>query len=189
MVSPIDLCVFTPRKAGRPKGSTNGIKKAIDIKQVINVKNGPGTPLFEKGNSPRSAGRPKGAKNKSTLIYEQIGSDNGVAIYQKLCDLALGKTKEGDVTACKIILDKVYPGRKGNTHDLEYTGEIDTIQDINELSKYVLKMLISGKISGEESDIYSKEIERRIKVISDSAVMDKINSTCQKIDDIKNGIL
>jgi hypothetical protein len=167
------------RSPGRPKNSGGRINKAIG-------NNVPRTPegLFEKGNVPRSPGRPKGSRSKSTLFLEELGLKGAKEIYLKLYSIAL----EGDVTACKIILDRVYPVPKGRKHDLGYYGQIDTIQDVNELSKHVLNMVISGKLSAEEAEDHSREIERRIKVITDSSVMDRINTTCQKIDDLKNGM-
>lgn len=170
-------------KLGKPKNSGNRINKAKEN----NSSRIPGS-LFEKGNPPRSPGRPKGSRSKSTVVLEAIGLENAAAIYQRVVDLALGITKEGDRDSCKIILDRVFPVPRGRKHDLKYYGSIDTIQDINDLSKHILNMVISGKLSAEEAEDHSREIERRIKVITDSSVMDRINTTCQKIDDLKNGM-
>ena len=58
---------------------------------------------------PRSRGRPKGARNKKTVIVEQIMSGEGAAITRSVITAALN----GDMTACKIILDRIAPIRRG----------------------------------------------------------------------------
>lgn len=135
---------------------------------------------FKKGNT-ASTGRPKGSRNKSTLMLEAIGTENAAAVYQKLVDLALGRTKEGDINACKIILDRAYPAPKGRTVALEFDGPVKTIQDANNLSEHITTMIITGELSAEEAEDYGKWIDRRTKSIIDSDVMDKMNSTMEKV--------
>jgi hypothetical protein len=153
------------------------INKARDIGE------GSGTPLFKKGESPRSAGRPKGSKNKITVALQQIGEDNAQAVYSKLVEVALA----GDVNACKMILDRVYPLRKGLRFSIEFDGPLDTVEDINALSKHVLNMVISGELSPEEAEEYGKVLEQRMKIITDTETMKKIDHTCMLVDMMKRG--
>lgn len=62
-----------------------------------------------------SAGRPKGAKNKTTLFKEAMKEGfeaklmkEGYAVF----DAVVNKAKEGDMTAAKMILDRVVPVTK-----------------------------------------------------------------------------
>ncbi len=144
---------------------------------------GSGKPLFEKGNVPHSWGRPKGSKNKIMVALEQIGVDNAQAVYAKLVGLALN----GDVNACKMILDRVYPLRKGLRFRIEFDGPLDTIQDINDLSKHVLNLVISGEVSAEEAEEYGKVLEQRMKIITDTETMKKIEHTCMLVELMKKG--
>lgn len=183
---------ITKRKRGRPKVSKDVINTIPAMKPIptsFNKRennNVVGNNWFKKGNK-ASNGRPKGSRNKSTLMLDALGMDNVVAVYQKLIDLALGRTKEGDVTSCKIILDRVYPVQKYRRIDLGFEGPLDTIQDINALSKYVTRMAIDGEISFDEAEEGGKVLEQRMKSITDSDVMSKIESTCKKVEEIKNG--
>lgn len=142
---------------------------------------------FQDGNK-AGPGRPKGSRNKITVALEMIGNENAEVVYQQLVDLALGRTKEGDINACKIILDRVYPPRKVNKYDLGYEGIMNTVQDVNALSKHVLKMVVNGEISTEEAEAYGKIIEQRLKIIIDTDMAAKIESTCHKVDLIRQGV-
>jgi len=59
---------------------------------------------FEKGVSGNPAGRPKGALSKTSELRRQIES-NAAEIIRAVIDKAIG----GDMTACKILLDRIIP--------------------------------------------------------------------------------
>ncbi len=171
---------------GRNERSNTEVLTVVPEPKINKAKHrgaGSGKPLFEKGNVPHSWGRPKGSKNKITVALEQIGVDNAQAVYAKLVGLALS----GDVNACKMILDRVYPLRKGLRFSLEFDGPLDTIQDINDLSKHVLNMVISGEVSAEEAEEYGKVLEQRMKIITDTETMKKIEHTCMLVELMKKG--
>jgi hypothetical protein len=159
------------------------IKKGQGLRDLVDCD---GNHLFN-GSEPRSPGRPKGSKNKITLVLEKIGDDNAAEVYQKMVDLALGRSSEGDAYACKFILDRVYPQRKGRKFTVEMRGPVDTPNDINEFSKKVLNLLAEGEISAEEAVDYGRVFEQSMKTMTDTEVVKKIESTCQKVEDIKNG--
>jgi hypothetical protein len=174
------------RKAGRPLGVKDKNSSIYKIKQkgspsknASSFKNGTS---FKKGWS-GGPGRPVGSRNSATIALEQMGEENAYAVYAKLVELAL----EGDVNACKLIIDRVYPPRKGLRVNLEYSGTMDTVQDINMLSKHVLGKVLSGGLSPEEGEEYGKLCEQRLKIITDTDVMNKIEETYQKVDAISMG--
>src|SRR5215217_3845617 len=72
-----------------------------------NVKNDRKTKpwLFGPGNS----GRPKGARNKRSLLVEAILSEDIEAIARAVSRAAF----QGDVQACRVILDRLCPPRTG----------------------------------------------------------------------------
>lgn len=77
-----------------------------------------------------SAGRPKGAKNKSTLFKEAMKEgfeDKLMKDGFKVFDAVVAKAVEGDMTAAKMILDRVVPVTKAvdlNASDLSRKGGI-----------------------------------------------------------------
>ena len=67
----------------------------------------------------RGPGRPKGSKNKKTLLREELFShclkEAGIIIVSELKPLLkalVRKSKEGDVSAAKVLLDRCIPARK-----------------------------------------------------------------------------
>ena len=66
----------------------------------------------EKSNSNLKAGRPKGAKNKTTLFKEAMkeGFENLLETEgKKVFEAVVSKAKDGDMTAAKLILDRIIP--------------------------------------------------------------------------------
>lgn len=174
----VEKVVKEPKKPKEKKQPPLHVQKGYLVAGGV-----PQTIIFEQDkNTLRSPGRPKGSRNKSTLMLEAIGSENAVAIYQQLVDLALGRTKEGDINACKMILDRVYPVRKACKMSIDFDGPLETVQDINEASKHLLRMVIEGEISAEDAEDIGKNFERRLRIITDSVAMDKINTTLEKVN-------
>jgi hypothetical protein len=178
--------VEKPREAQPVRSETIVNKPFENNEQLRDLKDCDGHYLF-KGDEPRSPGRPKGSKNKITLVLEKIGDDNAAEIYQKMVDLALGRSSEGDAYACKFILDRVYPQRKGRRFNVEMRGPVDTPHDINEFSKKVMTLMAEGDISAEEAVDYGRVFEQGMKTMTDTEVVNKIENTCQKVEEIKNG--
>jgi hypothetical protein len=63
---------------------------------------------FVKGKSGNPAGRPAGARNKTTLMLEALFDGEAEAIGRMLAT----KAKKGDLTAARIILDRILPVRR-----------------------------------------------------------------------------
>jgi hypothetical protein len=96
----------------------------------------------EKSNSNLKAGRPKGAKNKTTLFKEAMkeGFENLLETEgKKVFEAVVSKAKDGDMTAAKLILDRIIPvadvtgvAGKGNTQvviNVEGMGTNITLAD------------------------------------------------------------
>jgi hypothetical protein len=63
---------------------------------------------FEKGQSGNPAGRPRGSRNKATVLAEAMFEGEVEAIVR----MAIGKAKEGDITAIRLCLDRVLPRQR-----------------------------------------------------------------------------
>ena len=59
---------------------------------------------FKKGQSGNPSGRPK----KDTANLKPLLAQHGESVLQKVIDAAL----DGDLTACKLVLDRLYPAIK-----------------------------------------------------------------------------
>src|ERR1022692_1048030 len=60
---------------------------------------------FEKGESGNPAGRPPGSRNKATIIAEEIFQGEA----EEIIRMAINKAKEGDITAIRLCLERVFP--------------------------------------------------------------------------------
>lgn len=70
---------------------------------------------FKKGQSGNPAGKPKGAKNKMTIFKEamiQGAEETFVKNIEKITEVVCAKAAEGDLTAAKMVLDRLIPIRK-----------------------------------------------------------------------------
>ena len=58
---------------------------------------------------PGNRGKPKGARHRSTVLAEKMMADDVAGIVESVLTAA----KAGDMTACRIILDRLVPVRRG----------------------------------------------------------------------------
>lgn len=166
------------RKRGRPLGS-----KIIQEKIKKRNLNGdaPVDTRFKSGKKP-GPGRPLGSRSKFNMALEAVGEGNAILVYQRLVDLALGRTKDGDSTSCKIILDRVLPARKDRKIALDIHGAVNTPKEISALSTKVTAMMVTGEVTPGESIEIGNRLEQHLKVLTDVDIINKIEGTCKKME-------
>jgi polyhydroxyalkanoate synthesis regulator phasin len=200
------------RKVGRPKGKrdknsllyskdyeiseTGEIKLTSERQEdlaaealkmdVMNKKKGTKQSTYGKpyasGNN-YGKGRTQGSKNKGTAWIRSIGEEYSELAIRQMVEWM----KAGDKEATRFLLERIYPIRKGLRHYLNYDcGTLKTLQDIDKISEHVTTLMVEGEISAEEAEEYGKAIERRMRIIIDSKVMDKIEDTCKKVEAMKD---
>lgn len=67
-----------------------------------------GNPNLVKGVVLNPKGRPKGSKNKMTLLAQQMMTDRGHMVVEKVIGMAL----DGDVHCLKMCMDRILPVQK-----------------------------------------------------------------------------
>ena len=70
---------------------------------------------FQKGQVANPKGRTPGVKNKTTIFKEAMlaGAENiFVANIEKIADVVCAKAVDGDMTAAKMVFDRLIPQRK-----------------------------------------------------------------------------
>ena len=126
---------------------------------------------FVKGQSGNPAGRPKSA---STALREQL-SEHGVAVVDKVVEAAVA----GDMTACKLVLDRISPALKATAAPVsielpENAGLAGTASAFVEAASdgrlppdvaATLVQAVSGLAKIEEID----ELERRLAALEAQA--------------------
>ena len=66
---------------------------------------------FPKGRSGNPRGKPKGARHTTTLLAERLMQDDA----ENIVNAVLTAAREGDMTAARIVLDRILPARRDNT--------------------------------------------------------------------------
>lgn len=77
-----------------------------------------------------TAGRPKGAKNKTTIFKEvmKVGFEDILLVEgMKVVQVVIDRAKEGDMSAAKMLLDRILPVTKAvdiNANDIAKSGGV-----------------------------------------------------------------
>jgi hypothetical protein len=100
---------------------------------------------WKRGQSPNPAGRPAGVRNHATVLAEQLleGEAEGV------CRSVVAHALAGDMTAAKLVLDRILPPRKDRPVRIELP-EIKTASDAAGATAGVLKRVAAGEVTPEE---------------------------------------
>jgi Family of unknown function (DUF5681) len=127
---------------------------------------------FKTGNP----GRPPGSKNKTTQIVEQLAEGQAEQLVQKALEMALA----GDVPALRMLLDRVYPPRKGQPVNIDMPP-IKTLQDVLAAMASVLTAIGDGRLTPDEASAISLVVERSTKVIELHDVLNRIAELEQRV--------
>jgi hypothetical protein len=111
---------------------------------------------FERGNP----GRPPGSKNKTTQIVEQLAEGQAEHLAQKALQLALA----GDVSCLRMMLDRLWPPRKGRPVNV-VMPPINTSQDLFAAIASIWTAIREGRLTPDEASALSVVIDRSIQAI------------------------
>jgi Family of unknown function (DUF5681) len=111
---------------------------------------------FPKGVSGNPAGKPKGMRNKATLLLAAISEDDLTAIIDKL----VAKAKSGDLTAIKILLDRLVPPPKYRAVALDLPPlNAGTARSKASALGAVLEAMAAGQIDPAEAEAIARLVE------------------------------
>lgn len=114
---------------------------------------------FQKGNH-FGKGRPEGSKSKAQLAIEDIGLEAGEQIMAKTVNLAL----KGDLGAIKLVLDRIYPPRKGARIKLQIP-KIENLKDLLVAHERIMMLMSEGILSCQETEEISKVFDHHGKMV------------------------
>jgi hypothetical protein len=118
-----------------------------------------GTP-FQKGRSGNPSGKPQGARNRTTVLAEKLMQDDAKDIVQAVLDAA----KAGDMTAARLILERISPVRRGRPVYLDLrVGR--TASDIAGAMLTVTGAMASGDLTPEEAATVASVLDTRRKTL------------------------
>jgi hypothetical protein len=126
-----------------------------------------GNPAFIKGQiaypDKPIGGRPKGKKNKMTLLAQQMMTDRGPMIVEKVMGMAL----QGDVHCLKMCMDRILPVHKAvdsskQKQDSQIVINVGTSADIQaKISETPVERLVNPET--KEDDVVIAEIEGEVR--------------------------
>ncbi len=105
---------------------------------------------FEQGNP----GKPKGARHKTTLLAEKLMSEDAEAVVKVVVEAA----KAGDLTAAKIVLDRIAPPRKDLPVAFDLPA-ISTAADASAAMGSIIAAVASGELTPTEAGEVAKLLD------------------------------
>jgi hypothetical protein len=109
---------------------------------------------------PGNPGRPPGSKNKTTWMAEQLVDGQAEQLVQKVVELA----RAGNVAALRMVLDRVWPPRKGQPVDI-VMPPIKSSQDMFPAIASIWTAIGEGRLTPEEASALSIVVDRSIQAI------------------------
>lgn len=109
---------------------------------------------------PGNAGRPPGSKNKVTQLVEQLAEGQAEELVQKVLELA----KAGDVACLRMVLDRLWPPRKGAPVNIAMPP-INTAQDLFPAILSIWSAIRDGRLTPDEASALSIVIDRSVQAI------------------------
>lgn len=114
---------------------------------------------FEPGN-PGGPGRPAGSRNKATIALDKIADDAGQDILKQMVDAAKG----GDLRAAELVLQRIWPVRKGRPIALELP-KIETAADIVKALGKLALSVGAGELTPDEAASVATILETKRRAI------------------------
>ena len=139
------------------------------------------THAFQPGNT-FGKGRPQGSKSKAQIALEAVGFEYAESVFMKTLQLAL----QGDLGAIKLILDRVYPVRKGTRLKLDLPPMTD-IFSLNAAYTQVTDLLSKGDISAEEALGIAHVLELRRKTFETLDLKQQLDEVKEQLLALKKG--
>jgi hypothetical protein len=111
---------------------------------------------FPKGQSGNPNGKPKGARNRATMLAEKLMQDDVEAVVNTVVAAARG----GDMTAARMVLDRIAPARKGRPVEFELPA-IETTLDLVPTIEAVVSAMAAGELTPDEASAVAAVIDAK----------------------------
>jgi hypothetical protein len=115
---------------------------------------------FAKGQSGNPAGKQPGTRHRVTVLAEQLMADDAEGVVRKVIEAAMA----GDMTAARLILDRLVPPRRGRPVALSLP-EVIKASDVPAALAAVLVGMGSGELTPDEATAVSAVIEVQRRAI------------------------
>jgi hypothetical protein len=126
---------------------------SLPVKNAANTRRGR---PFGVGNG----GRPKGSRNRRSVLVEALMADDVEAITK----VVITKAKKGDLTACRIVLDRIAPPRKGRPISVVIPAVTDA-KSVLDVHAEIMRAVAAGELTPDEAEPICSMLTARVKLI------------------------
>ena len=124
---------------------------------------------------PGNAGKPKGARHRMTVMAEQMMTHEAEAVVKAVIDAARG----GDMTAAKIILDRIAPVPKGRRLEMDLPA-IDTPADVSAALNATISAMAGGLITPDEASTVSGVLAEKRRALEVGDIEERVRKLEQQ---------
>ena len=125
---------------------------------------------FQKGVSGNPSGKKPGTRNHASRLIETMMAGDVEEITQKVISAA----KNGDLTAARIVLDRISPPRKDNPITLDLP-KLETASDAVEAMGLIMASVAQGEISPSEAATLTDLVSSFTKTLELSEFEQRLN--------------
>jgi hypothetical protein len=115
---------------------------------------------FEKGQSGNPAGRPRGSRNKAAILAEEMFQGEAETIIR----MAIDKAKEGDITAIRLCLERVFPRLRDRATMFDLPP-INSAQEALAALTAIVAGVRDGDITAAEGSELSKLVDHYLRAL------------------------
>ena len=133
---------------------------------------------FPKGRSGNPRGKPKGARHKTTLLAEKLMQDDAANIVNAVLTAA----RAGDMTAARIVLDRILPARRDNPVTFALP-KIKRPADAVAASAALLSAVADGRLTPGEALEISKLIDGFVKTLEVAELEARLNELEERMSE------
>ena len=103
---------------------------------------------YRRGHKLPGPGRAEGSRNKATIALEKMLADDGADVVKAVIE----KAKDGDMTAARLVLDRVVPVRRGRPIEIKLP-QITTPADVLAALSATIGQMAAGEITPDEAAV------------------------------------
>ena len=123
---------------------------------------GPKTGRDPKGRfAPGNSGKPRGARHRATKLAMEI-LEGGI---EDVAGVVVDAARGGDLTAVRIVLDKLIPSVKERAVALPDLPDTSTAAGVSEAQQRILEAVATGALTPGEASTLSGVLEQRRKAL------------------------
>ena len=115
---------------------------------------------FKPGQSGNPAGKAKGTRHRVTVLAEKLMEDEAAEVVKAV----IAAAKTGDMTAARLVLDRISPPRKGRPVVFDLPS-VETTADVLTALGAVVRAVADGTLTPDEAGSVAGLLEMKRKAI------------------------